>query len=194
MKRYNPIDCSLDASSYGGNLQRDAQYIRHLLNQEFGDSWFAMALDQCVDPQTSELFWVLLYAVDSFYIMPNSVQLAIVITDNFNDLEQMIKFTAGTTPFAKPHQQMYAMRNQDIVFRAGSKKTGLSMLRKAMSMLGPLEEQILAKAIDKDYDVVHILAIGSEDKRQKVFNRVLQREGYSPLDWPPGVIMTIDLG
>jgi hypothetical protein len=193
MKRYNPIDCSIDTSLYGGTLQQDATNVRNLLNQEFGDYWFAMAIDQCVDPETRELFWVLIYAVDSFFIMPQSVQLALVITENFSDIERMIKFTAGTMPMSTPMQRQYAMRNSSIVMQDSSKKTGLSMFRKAKELLEPLEEQLLEKAIDKGYNQLHILAIGSESKRQAVFNKFLSREGYEPLGFPPGMRLTIQL-
>ena len=187
-RRKNPPKCSIDVADYGINIADYADNLMELMNDEFLDYsgqpyWMALALEACVDPDTSEIFWVALWTIDtSEYIGPNTAQIGLCITDDFEDVVINIKTTAGATPYSTPEQQMFSYQNDSVYFSGGSTKTGLSMLIKAGTMLNGLEQQTLAIARERGFNELYILAIGAEDRRKKAFNGALLRYGYTPMN------------
>lgn len=187
-RRKNPPKCSIDVADYGIDIGDYADNLMEIMNDEFLDHsgqpyWMALALEACVDPDTSEIFWVALWTIDtSEYLGEDTAQIGLCISDDFEDVVTNIKTSAGATVYSTPEQRMFAHQNASVYFAGGSKKTGLSMLMKAGQMLDGLEQQTIQSASERGFDELYILAIGAEDKRRNIFNRALRRFGYIPMN------------
>jgi hypothetical protein len=176
MKR-NPPDCSLDPRNYGGDLEADGQVIIDALNKAFGDHWYGFVLDQCWDDQAKKMFWVMMFASDMQYIMPESAQLGLNISDNLDDIVYFIRTAGSTTPY---QTEPFRGNLYQALGDGGRRDTGAAMLKRALELLPQLEDMVANRVSEEGWSSLSIYAVGADEKRNRIFGRFLKRVGYEP--------------